>query len=450
MGLHALRNGITSAPIAPVSIEPDPRLSVANGKATVAGRSHTFATWLFFLGVILPGNMTFPLGEAKFNPERLAIALLLIPALLLLLRKGRCFVAADLFACLTSIWMLAVSLQEGRSSSLSSAAAMTLEFFGGYVVGRGYLFGRPAIAEFVQVLKVAVAIIVAVAMLDHMSGKLIVNDALGLGSEPEYRSGLMRAASVFPHPISYGTFCAVAGGIFLYSEARPLSQIGWVGLCFLGCLLAMSSAPLLVFLIAISVYSYDRLMKSYSWRWKAFAAAVGAAFGFIFLTTNKPVSWIVAHLTLDPSTGYFRVATWDRAFYNIGLSPWSGYGFDEIRKDSDEFFDNASVDSVWLVLALRFGIPIVVLMLLANVASFFIGFGRKTAGRTADAYMDNMRTAFTLAVMTFMLAGLTTHYWNTIWMFWGACIGIRASLYEQFLETRRLREVRFGWHLATR
>ncbi|MDE5452809.1 hypothetical protein GWE18_07995 [Bradyrhizobium sp. CSA112] len=415
-------------------------MSTANVNATVAGRSHTFAAWLFFLGVILPGNMSFFLGDTKFNPERVAIALLLIPALILLLRKGRCLVAADLFACLASIWMLATStsLQE----SLSSAAAMTLEFFGGYIVTRAFFFGHPAIAEFVRVLKVAVAIIVAVAMLDHMSGKLIVNDALGLGGEPEYRSGLMRAASVFPHPILYGAFCAVSGAIFLYSEARPLSKIGWVGLCFLGCLLAMSSAPFLAFLIAIFVYCYDRLMKSYPWRWKAFAAAIASALGFIFLTTNKPISWIVAHLTLDPSTGYFRVATWDRAFYNIGLSPWSGYGFGEIRKDSDEFFDNASVDSAWLVLALRFGIPIVVFLFLANVASFFIGFGKRTTGRTADPYMDNMRTAFTLAVVILMLAGLTTHSWNTMWMLWGAVIGVRASLYEQFLETRGLREVR--------
>ena len=84
-------------------------------------------------------------------------------------------------------------------------------------------------------------------------------------------------------------------------------------------------------------------------------------------------------------------------------------------------------------------------LLLANVTSFYLGFGRKTVGRTVDRYMDNMRTAFTLAVMIFMLAGVTAHYWNTMWMLWGAYIGIRASLYEQFLQTKDLREFRTAW-----
>jgi hypothetical protein len=256
----------------------------------------------------------------------------------------------------------------------------------------------------------------------------------------------MRAASIFPHPIAYGTFCAVAGGIFLFSEASLTLKIGWAGLCLFGCVLAMSSAPLLVFGIAIFVYLYDRTLNSYPSRWKLFAAMIGSALGVIFLVTNNPTSWIIEHLTLDPSTGYFRKATWDRAFYNMALSPWTGYGFGEIG-DAGEFFDNVSVDSVWLVVALRFGIPILFFLILANVTSFFTGFGRRAAGRTSDAYMDSISTGFTLAVMIFMLAGLTVHYWNTMWMLWGACIGIRASLHEQFLgRTRALRELGSVWN----
>ncbi|MET4290674.1 succinate dehydrogenase hydrophobic anchor subunit [Bradyrhizobium sp. LB8.2] len=438
-----MRNRVPNVAVAKGSVEREPWLVTSAGAAPQG--AHPFATWLFFLGVVLPGDMSFLLGGAKFNPERLVIALLLIPALFLLLQKGRRFVACDLFVLLASVWMLGVSAQENRSSELSSAGAVTLELLGGYIVGRAFFFGHLAVAEFIKVLKVAVAIIVAVAMLDDMSGKLIINSFLGLNSEPEYRNGLMRAASIFPHAISYGTFCTAAGAIFLYSERRRLSQIGWVGVAFLGCFLAMSSAPMLMFIVVLSVYSYDRLMKSSPWRWKAFAAVIGAVLAFIYLTTNNPTSWIIAHLTLDPSTGYFRKATWDRAFYNIGFSPLVGFGFGDIGEGL-EFFDNASVDAVWLVIALRFGVPIVVFILLANVTSFFVGFGRKTVGPTLDVYMDLMRSGFTLAVMTFVLVGLTVHYWNTMWMIWGAYIGIRASLYEHFLGTRHLSELCSAWY----
>lgn len=437
-----MRNHLPKVAVANIPLERDPWLIASAGAAPQ--RANPFASWLFLLGVVLPGDMSFLLGSSKFNPERLIIALLLIPALFLLLRKGRRFVACDLFVLLASAWMLVVSA-ENRSAELSSAGAVALELLGGYVVARAFFFGHPAVAGFIKALKVAVVIIVAVAMVDHMSGKLIVNSFLGLNSEPEYRNGLMRGASVFPHAISYGTFCTAAGAIFLYSEGRGVSQIFWVGVAFVGCFLAMSSAPMLMFMVVLSVYSYDRLLKSSPWRWKALAAVIGAVLAFIYLTTNNPTSWIIAHLTLDPSTGYFRKATWDRAFYNIGFSPWIGFGFGDIGEGL-EFFDNASVDAVWLVIALRFGVPMVVFLLLANVTSFFVGFGRKTVGPTLDGYMDRMRSGFTLAVMTFMLVGLTVHYWNTMWMLWGAYIGIRASLYEHFLGTRRLGELYSTWH----
>ncbi|MFK4505761.1 hypothetical protein LPJ38_33195 [Bradyrhizobium daqingense] len=437
-----MRIRLASAAVATGQIEREP--SLLPSASGVPQRSHPIATWLFFAGVVLPADMSFLLGSAKFNPERLVIALLLIPALFLLLQKGRRFVACDLFVLLAAVWMLGVSAQENRPSELSSAGAVTLELLGGYIVGRAFFFGRLAVAEFIKGLKIAVTIIVAVAMVDHMSGKLVVNSFLGLNSEPEFRNGLMRAASVFPHAISYGTFCTAAGAIFLYSESR-LSRIGWVGVAFLGCFLAMSSAPMLMFMVVLSVFSYDRLMKSNPWRWKAFAAVIGAVLAFIYLTTNNPTSWIVAHLTLDPSTGYFRKATWDRAFYNIGFAPWAGFGFGDIGAGL-EFFDNASVDAVWLVIALRFGIPIVVFMLLANVTSFYVGFGRKSVGPTLDEYMDRMRSGFTLAVMTLVLVGLTVHYWNTMWMVWGAYIGIRASLYEHFWGTRHLSELSPAWY----
>jgi hypothetical protein len=35
-----------------------------------------------------------------------------------------------------------------------------------------------------------------------------------------------------------------------------------------------------------------------------------------------------------------------------------------------------------------------------------------------------------LVIFLFMFIGLTVHFWNGMWMFWGLCIGIRVSLSE--------------------
>jgi hypothetical protein len=69
------------------------------------------------------------------------------------------------------------------------------------------------------------------------------------------------------------------------------------------------------------------------------------------------------------------------------------------------------------------------LFFLTNVSAFF---PRKQGSKngTNDVYVDRMSGAFTLVLLMFMFAGLTVHFWNYMWMFWGLCLGIRASLRE--------------------
>jgi O-Antigen ligase len=433
--------GVTRVRIAPRLRERGPLHPDVPLKAAAAQPSNGFATWLVMIGIFMPATMTVFVGDAKLIPGRIAICMLLLPALFRLFRKGRHFVASDLFACAGSAWMIGATLKTGPHS-FSSSAALVLEFLGGYIVARGYLFGRPAIYTFVQVLKIVVVTIILLATIESLSGRYITYNAIAAIWSipipvPEYRNGMLRVLSTFPHPILYGTFCVIAGTVFLYSERNPARRMLYVGLCVFGSILAVSSAPLLSFMIVISVYFYDRILRRYPWRWQALATVLGALVVAIFLLTNRPISWIVAHLTLDPSTGYFRKATWDSALSYIDLSPLTGYGFDAYG-NPDDFFSNASVDSVWLVLALRFGVPIVIFLVLTNIVSFFPGARRKLGIRTNDPYMDDMRTGFTLALMMFIFAGLTVHFWNNIWIFWGVCIGVRASLKEQYFMSFRV------------
>lgn len=184
--------------------------------------------------------------------------------------------------------------------------------------------------------------------------------------------------------------------------------------------------------IVAIVYSYDRLLKRCSWRWKAFWSAIAALFAAVFMVSNHPIASIISRLTFDPSSGYYRIMIWELAMPQIAISPLTGFGF---RLFNDPVLDS-SVDSVWLVLALRFGVPTIVFLFLANVASF-VRSSQGTGRRSADPFMDRMRTGFTLVLAMFLFTGLTVHYWNGSWMFWGLCLGIRASLNEYFNAVRQ-------------
>jgi O-Antigen ligase len=400
--------------------------------ASASERCSTLPAWLVLIGILLPAaQVQLYLANAKFTVGRVGILLLLIPAILRLFRKDRHSLLSDYFACAVAACIIGASAYTSGSDALSSAGAESLEFLGGYIVARGFFFGPAAIYTFIRVLKIVTACTVLLALVDNVSGRLIIQETFSraFGSYapllPDYRLYWVRAASTFDHPILLGTFCTVACCIFLFSERRTSSKVLWTGLSFFGCLLALSSAPLLSCCIALALFAYDRLLKAVPLRWRALQLVLSTTVLAIFAVTNHPLGWIVSHLTLDPESGYFRMLIWDAAIPMILDSPLAGYAFGPLN---DDILDT-TVDAVWLVFALRFGIPMIFFLALTNIASF-LPTKNLPRGTREDGRLPDLRVGFTIVILMFMFTGLTVHYWNYMWIFWGVCIGLRASLRE--------------------
>jgi len=116
---------------------------------------------------------------------------------------------------------------------------------------------------------------------------------------------------------------------------------------------------------------------------------------------------------------------WEVTSNYIALSPITGYAYEKVNNN----IVDGTIDSIWLLYSLRFGIPVVILLFLTNVAALLPGKSVSVNG-ASDVHIDRMCTAFTLVISMFMFIGLTVHFWNYMLMFWGLCIGIRASLRE--------------------
>ena len=401
------------------------------------GRTNSIAIWLALSGLLLPPpQMQFYIAGAKLTPGRLAIILLFLPGLFALLRRGRHLLASDAFASATGAWMIIAAIHVGTSDSFSSATAECIEFLGAYIVARGLIFGPNALGTFVRVLKLITVLVIIFAIVDRISHQYLIQQIAAAvfhtsAPPPLFRNGVVRAMSTLDHPILLGTFCALVPAILLYFEPTALRRFFWCSLCFLGCYLSQSSAAVLGFLIAVAVYSYDRMLKSFPWRWQALWAVLAGLILVLFIVSDHPFESLIYHFTLDRQTGYFRIMIWETATPIISQSPFIGYGF---QLFNDVILDT-TVDSVWLVLSLRFGLPMVALLFLTNIASLWPT--RRTAQNTPDDLLSAaMRPAFSTVLMIFMFIGFTVHYWNYIWIFWGLCIGIRASLRELSLQRR--------------
>ena len=394
-----------------------------------AVRANPLIACLALIGLIVPTEMSLYPGGVAFSPGRIGLIVLFFPALFVLSKRKPHLLISDLFVCATAAWMIGAAVNVSGINALWSApGGESFEFLASYLIARAFFFGPVALAGFIRVLKFLAFIVIILGMGDFVFSRLIVHESLGaiVGVQtigPDYRQNLVRATSTFEHPILFGSFCSLIAAVSLYWERNGLRRSMWVSLCFIGCVISLTSAGLLSFFIVLLSYAYDRFMRQYSWRWTALLIVLAGFFSIVFLVTNAPIGWVITHLTFDPETGYFRLLIWDAAMTYISQAPLTGYAFNLLHHD---ILDH-TIDSVWLVSALRYGIPMIVFLLLANVAAF--SPTRKSKDRPAAP----MSTAFTIILAMFMFTGLTVHFWNFTWIFWGLCIGIRVSLREYTL-----------------
>ena len=401
----------------------------AQRKAYLPERSDAIFIWLTLIGIFFPPFLV-SVGGINIWPGRFTAILLLVPALGVLFGKGRRRVASDLFIVLLGIWILTASSFNGGFRPYVGAEA--LELLGAYFAGRAFFFGRTNLQTFVRALERIAFVLIAFAVIDILSGRYLILDIFGVENITATRFGIIRASSVFETAEHYGTFCAVAASVFLYSERGP-RRIWYVSLAFFGCALSLSSGPIMGLGIVVATFGYNLLLKRYEWRWKALVAGLATFTALIFATHDRPIEWIIVHATLDPATGFFRINTWNQALPLIDGSKLIGRGLTDLTLGSAEAqIYLRSVDCVWLVEALRYGLPAVAFLFLAMFWPF------STRRILNDSLVYTCGTGLSVAVITMGIIGLTVHYWDATWLLLYLCIGIRASVSEYEISARRL------------
>jgi hypothetical protein len=400
--------------------------------------------WIVPIAILMPYTMAVFLGDTKLTPGKFIITLLFLPAILHLIngagKRHRRIMMSDVLALTTSVWMVAAPTLVSGSGVLVAAGSQTLEFLGSYIIGRSFFFGNTSLQEFARALKAIAIVVIAFAALDTISQRYFINESMAdifnmpnvrleLGDFPFYRTifgiDFFRAASTFDHPILYGSFCSAATAILLYAERHATGRFFYVGLFGMGCLLSISSAPLIAFAAVVSIYCYDRILRKYSWRWKVLSITFLGIIAALALISANPLSWLIRNLTLDPQSAYFRLMVWDAALDQIAIHPLMGTGF----KPTGNRILDSTVDCLWLGKTLNYGIPMIVLLFL-TVAVAFVPVRGQARIRANNAVIDRMCTAFSLVLVVFAFVSLTVYFWNAIWLFSVLCVGVRVSLKE--------------------
>jgi hypothetical protein len=421
------------------------------GREPVARSRAKYALAALAFGLVVPSQVIVPIDIAKITATRAILLILFFPALLSYMRglgaRSRRVRPSDIFAVLMCFWIFfALTVTEGIAVSAESGGLVVLEFIGGYLVMRGFVRTRSDVEAFVICIYLAVFFLVLVALFDSLMGQNFVTDTLGRWTgqptnETQYRNGLVRARSMLDHPILFGTLCSFAAVILFYGLRSMASRFMGLALCTLGVLLTVSSAPLLALLLAIGIMVYDRLFRTVPSRWRLLLWSIAAVILLLVIVRDDPVRTLIRHLTLDPQTAYYRLLIWDYAGAEALNSPLVGIGHREwARLD----WMSGSVDTIWLSLALTFGIPCSLLLggtLLASMRQP----GPQVPAGCVDPYLVGMRQALSMVLCLAITIGFTVHLWGVMWTLLGSLAGLRMTLgemcaaeAESFLSRRKL------------
>lgn len=420
-------------------------------KARGAAHSKSPLPLIICLAVVLPYSAALFIGDIKLTPIKILLLLLTGPAIAKMLsgdrRQPRQLMASDLFALVTALLLLFMPLIVSGSKTLTSSVSQTLEFFGSYIIGRAYFFTNDSIRDLARALKVVTLFVVGMGLLDIITQHFLIHEFVAsifpvdeqivVSSDPHFHRLILgmdslRAASTFDHPILFGSFCAILIPIHLYAHEDATSRLFYALVSAVGCVIALSSAPLLALAATIAIYCYDAMMRGARWRWKLLIFTILFGVAALFVLSDNPLSWLFRNLTLDPQTSYYRLLIWNAAIDQISNNFWLGVG----TSPTGNAILDSSVDSLWLAKAIVYGVPMIVTLFLTGLAAV-VPFRGQAKVRRSDPFLDRMSTAFSLMTTILFFISMTVYFWNAVWLFASLCIGIRVSLKERCLLAMR-------------
>jgi hypothetical protein len=406
-----------------------------------AARNQVAIPWALSLVTItlfLPEQLSFWIFGLRLTATRL-LFLILTPVLFVRLGQrmaaGRYrFVLSDLFVPLAGFWMIyAPANVDGVQEALNHAGPTALEFCIGYLATRTLLSEHGHALSFANLLCLIIAIVALLALLDPLTNSYFIKELAsrltGYFTPPpgddSYRLGLLRASSVFEHPILLG-FVSVIGMIIAVSV--PIRSRNLVFMASsIGAFFALSSAPWQGILTGLGLLVYGRLFARLPHKWLVLTSLGVVGTVTLFQMNADPVGIIIRHLIFDPESGYYRVWTWNSVIFAVSPSPWFGLGFGPYP-DLGPFDINHSIDSLWLVTAITCGVPGAIL-----VALSFIGaatFPTEGPGVGLTPAESKLGTTLGIVMFLFLFSTLTVHIWGITWVLSALLIGVRAHLGE--------------------
>jgi hypothetical protein len=390
----------------------------------------------FFFGMLLPTAVSLNLGGLRLSVYRIVLILMFVPMLVHLLsgRAGRMTVFDALVLAHCAWALMALIKWGGVAQGIESGGIYIVEFAGAYLLGRLYV---RTYEDFAAMARAYVALVVGMLLFtipEALTSVHILHDSISaaFGGPPapfiEQRMGLERTFGPFDHPILYGVFSASAFSLayFVVAERRLMHMSGMAQVAGVGVATFMSASggPYVVLMMQGFVAAWQRVLGRVQGRWAALFALFAATYVAIDLfSTKTPFHVFVNYFTFSKQSAYNRILIFDYGSAEVARHPLFGIGLGDWERP---VWMSDSMDNFWLVVAVRYGLPALGLLLALLLGLVW------WAARRKDLPEDwrRARHAWAFTLFGISVAAATVHLWNALFVLFVFLIGAGAWLVD--------------------
>jgi hypothetical protein len=272
-----------------------------------------------------------------------------------------------------------------------------------------------------------------VVFLESVSGRHIIQPFFSaITGQParvgiDVRLGLTRGVASFPHPILAGISLASFLTLYWMSGVRGWPRLAGIIGAF-AAFFTMSSAALLGLLVGTTLMCYDwiaRRIKNFTWR--LFLACSATLYILVELLSDSGFfNLLVRYASLNTVSAFNRVLIWEYGSQSVMRHPFLGIGYaDWDRPSWMNWSTSSSVDHFWLLLAMRFGLPASLFLILA-VLGVVTSVARRSMMLPPNDALFYRGVAISLAV--FALGAISVSLWLNALVWFFMLAGSAASL----------------------
>lgn len=387
---------------------------VAPAPAQSTGKVGMTLIGIFVCSLLLP--VSWAAGSLRLTPYTIFLAIGFLPLVGLWLARSRTrMMLPDFlmlaFCCWSSV---ALGLNGGWAASAEPIGIQWLTTFGAYLAGR--MLVRDARAHRAMLIFVTVLVLALLPMLliEMLTGKKPLIQLASLLGRPVVslsigqRFGLERAQGPFEHPIAAGIFLAsmLSPAVYVIGGKSLARRILFGGATALAAICSVSTAALLSLNTQFGLMAWSRILRSVRQRWRILTALLVTLYVTIdLLSTKTPFHVFVNYATLSQGSSYNRILIWQYGSAEALRNPFFGIGLGEWARPR---WMSSSMDNFWLVEAVRYGIPSLVLLVSAIVMILW----RIGARTDLDAPTLMLRRAVIFSIVGTMLTVCSAHLWN--------------------------------------